>query len=145
MATLEGMSRKSFVVTGKGHKNITALHKSTFEFTKESSLTKRGDCIIAIESNCSAKQFPESFREFLKCGLTYQYIIKVDELSFSGIASGSKELNATNKYSFVIRKSKFVSDRTVGVHSSLAALDLPRSLVTKMKNENKKISIQFLY
>ena len=34
-----------------GHKNITANHKTTLEFTKENSVTKKGDCIIGVNSD----------------------------------------------------------------------------------------------
>ena len=39
------------VITAKGHKNILATNRNTVEITRESHLSKRGDCIIAVASN----------------------------------------------------------------------------------------------
>jgi hypothetical protein len=42
----------------------------------------------------------------------------------------------------VVRKSDFVSDRTLMVHANRAASDLPIELVELLQNPNKKIWVE---
>ena len=41
-------------IEAKGHPNISAKNKKTFEITKENWLTERGDCIVAVGANSYA-------------------------------------------------------------------------------------------
>ena len=43
----------------KGHENVTSKHKKTLEFTKESHLTKNGDCIVGINSTFNLDKIKE--------------------------------------------------------------------------------------
>ena len=36
-----------------GHPNISADHKTTLEFTKDKELTKKGNCIVGVNSDFS--------------------------------------------------------------------------------------------
>ena len=38
-----------------GHENITCRHKTTLEFTKDSELSLKGDCIIGVKADFSLK------------------------------------------------------------------------------------------
>lgn len=49
-----------------GHENIRATHRTTFEITKESTLTKRGDCIIAVSANKALADLNPQFKESLR-------------------------------------------------------------------------------
>jgi len=45
-----------------GHKNITSRHKTTLEFTKDSNLTIKGDCIVGIKADFSL----DKIKDFIK-------------------------------------------------------------------------------
>ena len=45
-----------------GHTNVLGRHKSTFEITKETELSKNGDCIIAVGAD-KGYGFIPGFRE----------------------------------------------------------------------------------
>ena len=49
-----------------GHENITARNRSTFEITKKSSLTRKGDCIIATKASKGAADLSYNFKRFAK-------------------------------------------------------------------------------
>lgn len=52
-----------FKIKTKGHKNISSLHKSTFEITKDKEITPSGDCIIGVSSNYVLDDFPNDLKK----------------------------------------------------------------------------------
>ena len=50
-----------FKLQTKGHKNVTSLHKSTFEVTKDVEIGPTADCIIGTSMDKSMFDFPEEF------------------------------------------------------------------------------------
>ena len=42
------------VVRGKGHKNVTASHPTTIEFTRDSHISPRADCILLVSYGSGA-------------------------------------------------------------------------------------------
>ncbi len=53
----------NFIIQAKGHKNVTSKHKSTFEITKDKSLSMNGDCIIGVDMDKTMDDFPEELKE----------------------------------------------------------------------------------
>ena len=52
-----------FIIKSKGHKNVSSLHKSTFEITKDVEIGPTADCIIGVDMDDSMLDFPEEFKE----------------------------------------------------------------------------------
>ena len=42
-----------------GHKNITAKHPKTLEFTKDKDLSLEGDCILGVNADFDSKKLKE--------------------------------------------------------------------------------------
>ena len=60
-----------------GHENITCRHKTTLEFTKDSELSLKGDCIAGIKADFSIKEirrFIESLGNNKKITITMETI-----------------------------------------------------------------------
>jgi len=131
-----------FTVRAKGHRLISATHKSTFEVTKENYLTERGTCIIGISADHAAKDFPSWLKEYLKNGKEIIIEIRVDDLSDFVRAYGSDKLTFKDDKSFVIRKSNYIDDRTVAIMSNKAAIDIDRRIIELLKME-KEMEIIF--
>jgi len=131
-----------FTVRAKGHKLVSATHKSTFEVTKENYLTERGICIIGISADHAAKDFPNWLKEYLKSGKEIIIEIRVDELNDFIRAYGSDKLTFKDDKSFVIRKSNYIDDRTVAIMSNKAAIDIDRRIIELLKME-KEMEIIF--
>ena len=93
-------------ILARGHENITATHKTTFEITKEESLTRRGDCIIAVSANKAMPDFKPKFKRALKNENAKLIIeIKAGEIREIVRAYGSSQLQLTHPTDMVIRKS----------------------------------------
>ena len=120
------------IFTASGHPNIRATHKTTFEFTKENHLTTKGDCIVGINATFT------NFKE----------ILHKDRLVITIEADGIKErITAQPNPAFsdnkeiVIRKTAFVSSRTLAINADKAAKDLSRELITILKKPETKITV----
>jgi len=133
------------IVWAYGHKNILSTHKTTFEVTKEETLTRRGDCIIAVRATKDAMDICPKFKETAKRENTQvTVIIEADGLKETVKAYGSPRLTFTNPTDIVIRKSTYVCGRTVAIGADKAAWNLSRKLVEKLKDSNQKVKITLI-
>jgi uncharacterized protein len=135
---------KSFkeVILGFGHENILATHRSTIEFTKDSHVTKNGDCILVVSADKGLVDFSTEFKEALRSPHAKLTVtVEVDRLSEQIHAQGNPHLPLTHRVEMVLRKSDYVSERTLAVHADKAAKDLSRELVMKLQSPKQKAKI----
>lgn len=130
------------VLIARGHGNIRSTNKTTLEITKENYVTKRGDCIIAIESTKGAADLNQRFKDAARTeGARITVEIEVDGEKETVHASGSSRLILTDPTDLVVRKSDYVCNRTLAVRADKSAHDLSRKLVEKLQNPNQKAKI----
>jgi len=114
---------------------VRSLHPTTIEITTEEHLTEKGDCIIGVRAAKGCSQLSETLKTALRSEQARVTIrLLVDNESFELTAEGDKGLELSHPHDIVIRRSRFVSGRTLAVGASAAARDIPRSIVTKLKN-----------
>ncbi len=124
-----------YTFTAWGHKNITAKHKRTLEFTKDNELSLEGDCILGVTSNFSLYDL----KELIKEGEKLKMVITVGDISDEVIFDGNPEFN--DEREIVVRIGDFSSDRTFGVKADKACADLKKELVEKLRNPDQKIDV----
>jgi hypothetical protein len=130
------------VIEAYGHQNVQSTHKTTFEITKEADLTKRGDCIVAVNATKGAVDFNPEFKEAArKENAKITVIIEIDGEREIVRATGNPRLLFTHPTDLVIRKSGYICGRTVAVGADKAASDFSRTLVEKMRSPSQKIEI----
>ena len=134
---------KEVVFRARGHPNISATHRSTFEITREDFLTPRGDCIIGVEAELACRDLPATFKEALRS----EDASLVIELEVEGVkevvnARGSPRLSLASPTSMVIRRSDYIDDRTLAIKADKAARDLSRELVNRLKNRDATLTIR---
>ncbi|HVP94473.1 MAG TPA: DUF371 domain-containing protein [Methanoregulaceae archaeon] len=123
------------VITARGHPLVRALHRTTFEVTKEHELTPGGDCIIAVAADKGAKDLSPAFRTVLRKEsatlkttlLCEGYVLEVHSVGGPGISL----LHPTD---LVWRRSMFCCDRTVGNNSDAVALSIPREMISCLRD-----------
>ena len=131
-----------FVIFARGHENIQATHRTTFEITKDSTVTKRGNCIIAVGATKGAVDLPLSFKEAMRSeGAQMTMTIEAGELKEAVRAKGSHQLMFTHPTDLVVRKSNYVCSRTLAIGSDKAANDFSRTLVAKIMDPNQRIKV----
>ena len=108
------------------------------EITKEHELTPRGDCILAVRSEKSARDLSEEFKKLARdrrAVITLE--VRSGDLVFVLRGSGDPRLSFDDPTSLVFRKSAYVDRRTVAVRCDKAAADVPRELVSRLKRREE--------
>ena len=134
--------KASETIFARGHENITSRNKTTLEITKETHLTKQGDCIIALEANKAASDLTPEFKKLAqneKAKITI--IIEANDEVEVVNAYGSPQLSFTHPTDLVARKSDYTCSRTLAIHADKAAKDLPKTLVKKLQNPKQRVKV----
>lgn len=134
--------RATEVINARGHENVTSTNRTTFEITKEMHLTRRGDCIIAIDSNKGASDLNSKFKkaaqkEKAKIAIRFEADGEVEVVN----AWGSPHLTFTHPTDLVVRKSEYVCNRTLAIRADKAAKDFSRTIIEKLQNPKQKVKI----
>jgi len=130
------------VVDARGHENVQSTHGTTFEITKETTLTKRGNCVVAVGATKGAADLNPRFKETAKReSARITITIEAGKVKEVVKARGSRQLSFTHPTDLVVRRSGYVCGRTVAVRADKAASDLTRKLVEKMRDPRRKIKI----
>ena len=125
-----------------GHENILSTHGTTFEITKETTLTEHGDCVIATGATKGAKDLSVEFKEAMKReNAEITITIEAGEAKEVVEARGSSQLLLTHPTDMVVRTSNYVCNRTIAIRANKSARDLSKKLVEKMQVATQKIRI----
>lgn len=129
------------VVRFKGHPNIRATHRTTIELTKEGWLTPKGDCIIGVSADKACADLSQNLKESIRRGSRLRITLAVENEKFQFIAYGNPKLELSDPTSIVIRKSEFISPKTMAIRSEASASDIPRRIVELLKKGRNGIMI----
>ena len=130
------------VIQGFGHENVQATHHGTIEFTKDNDLSLNGDCILVVSVDRSLVELSEEFKSALKRPKSeLTVLIEANNVADEIHALGSPFLVFTHHMEMVLRKSDFLSDRTLAIQADKAAKDISRELVEKLKNPRQSAKI----
>jgi hypothetical protein len=118
--------------TASGHENVLATHSNTLEFTKDTHLTKKGDCIVAVAADYAleeAKKLRDRVKITLRCSGREESLTATINPEFS------------DGHEMVIRKSSFACRRTFAINAEKAAADLSRGFVELLKDPEAKVEV----
>jgi hypothetical protein len=122
-------------VTFRGHPLVRSLHPTTIEVTTEEFLTERGDCIVGVAAAKGCAGLDKRTKEILRRRESMVTLrLVVGDLSFAVTASGDPRLQLSHEHDMVIRRSGFISDRTLAIRADAAAKDIPRQMVNLLRN-----------
>ena len=127
----------------RGHRAVSSTHPTTLELTTEAGLSKNGDCIIAVGSSAGLSDLPEPMKNALSGeACRARLTLKLGIYRFAIEGHGAPGLTLSHPTDMVVRKSGFLSDRTLMVHADRAAADLPRSLVELLQDPGRKVMVE---
>ncbi len=117
----------------RGHRNVTATHRSTFEVTRDAEIGLAADCIIAVAADISAATLSDRFKKAAASDdAQIKMVIRCDGHSDSVTGRGSSQMTFTDMHSMVFRVSNYVCGRTVMIYADKAARNLDRGLVAAL-------------
>lgn len=124
----------SDTIRAKGHPNITARHKTTLQITKDENISKRAHCIIAVSADKAVNDLTAEVKAALKAAAA-KVRVNIWAAHESQVVTGfgSADLTHSDAQDMVLRKSTFVSGRTLMINADKAAADLDRKFVDKLK------------
>jgi hypothetical protein len=136
------LTKRIEIIDALGHELIRSTHRTTFEVTKDRTLTARGDCIIAVGADKGAADLSEDFKTLARrVDADVAITIQADGVAESIRAKGDPRLTFTDPEDIVVRKSTYICGRTVAVKADKAAADLSRKLIKKLTDPNQKVRI----
>jgi hypothetical protein len=119
-----------------GHKNITSSHKNTLEFTKDKEISKIAHCIIGVNADFDLKKLKETIKNKTNLKITIQANNLKEEIN----CITNKEFSDNKE--IVIRRSDFISKRTLGIRCDKTSIDLNKELKEKIKDPEQEIIIK---
>lgn len=122
-------------VSFRGHPMVRSGHATTVELTTEEDLTENGDCIIGVGASKGCLGLDAGVKSGLRReGSEVTLKFTVGERSFEIHARGDPRLQLSHPRDMVVRKSDFISDRTLALKADASARDVPRGMVALLKD-----------
>ncbi|MHA2007430.1 MAG: DUF371 domain-containing protein [Promethearchaeota archaeon] len=126
-----------------GHENILCTHNTTIEITKDNKITKRGDCIVAVNATKSCYDLTPDLKNLIQNGKKLKITLKVEDTQDFFYGFGNKKLSLLDRKNIVFRKSDFICDRTALINCSKSSNELNRELIDLLKHPKNELSIIF--
>jgi hypothetical protein len=128
-----------------GHPNVIGENRKTFEITTEKTLTKRGDCIIAVNASKGPADLSENFKKLARRNDTkITVIVRAGDMEETAVGWGSPKLTYAHEGAFVARKSRFTCSRTLMIRSDKASTDFSRRLIRNLQNPGLQTTITLI-
>lgn len=125
------------VIEFMGHPMIKATHPTTLEVTKDDHVSSRGDCIVGVSADRSLVDLAEEMKAAIRTdGHNVKITLEAAGDSFEFAAKGDPRLTLSSKRDVVIRRSSYACDRTLAVLAAVAAKDIPRRIIHKLRDSN---------
>ncbi len=130
------------VIHARGHRNVTATHRSTFEITVDADISPTADCIIAVCADKGAASLSDAFQKATaKDDAFITAVISCDGHCDTVTGWGSRLMTFTEPRSMVFRVSDYVCGRTVMIYADKPAARLNRDLV-RVLSEGKDATVE---
>jgi hypothetical protein len=127
--------------TARGHPNVQACHKTTLEFTRDSRLTARGDCIAGVAATLAPVGFKAETKAALRAGREFVLQMRAGDMVEEIAGKGHPDLALDDEHEMVFRKSAFVSGRTVLVSCDKASIDLGDGFRAQLVRDGVEIRV----
>jgi uncharacterized protein len=126
-----------------GHPAILSTHPSTLEITTSHELTRRGDCVVAVKSSRAARNLPEDLKRVLSSSSGRgRLALRVGPFEFTVEGRGDPRLTFLHDTDLVVRKSAFISDRTLMIYADKSSMDIPRDMVRLLQDANNRVTVE---
>ena len=130
----------NYTFTAYGHENILSDHPTTLEFTKDTYVTKKGDCIVGIKADFEIEEIKKLIA---KCKKENNYSITIQIETKGNKETVNAQLNPgfSSETEIVIRKSGFLSERTLAIKADKSSKEFSKALIAELKKNTTEIKV----
>ena len=126
----------------RGHLNISSSHRTTVMVTKETDLTPRGDCVMAVGAEKGLRDLDQRLKDAMRrSDAQIRLVLEVGGLEFEITGEGNPRLTLSHPTDMVARKSRYICDRTLMIRADKAACNADKDLVDLLRDENQGVNI----
>ncbi len=126
-----------------GHPAILSTHSTTLEITTSRELTHRGNCVVAVKSSSAGRNLPEDLkRALLSSTGRGRLALRVGIFEFTVEGRGDPRLTFSHDTDLVVRKSAFISERTLMINANKSSIDIPRDMVRMLQDPNNRVTVE---
>ena len=126
-----------------GHPAILSTHPTTLEITTSPDLTHRGDCVVAVRSSSAVRNLPEDLKRVLSSSSGRgRLALRVGPFEFAVEGIGDPRLAFSHETDLIVRKSAFISDRTLMILADKSSMDIPREMVQLLRDPISKVTVE---
>jgi len=133
-----------YTLRARGHPNVTAGHRTTFEVTVDPEIGETADCIIGVSSSDSISTLPDEMKRAIARESSLVRVILRTENGYDEIRGyGHPELTLDHPTDIVCRKSDYICSRTLMIGADKAACDLDENLVRDLR-EGRELTVEII-
>jgi uncharacterized protein len=126
-----------------GHPAILSTHPTTLEITTSHELTQRGDCVVAVRSSGAICNLPEDLKRALSSSSGRgRLALRVGPFEFEVEGIGDPRLTFSHETDLVVRKSGFISERTLMIFADKSSMDIPRDMVRLLQDPTSRVTVE---
>lgn len=126
-----------------GHPAILSTHPTTLEITTSHELTRRGDCVVGVKSSSAIRNLPEDLKRTLSSSSGRgRLVLRVGPLEFEVEGRGDPRLTFSHETDLVVRKSGFISERTLMIFADKSSMDIPRDMVRLLQDPSCRVTVE---
>ena len=131
------------IVYAYGHKNISCMHRTTIEITKDDHLTENGDCILAVGASKGCFNLNNELKNQIWKKNKIKVTLRVGSIEDSFFGFGSEKLKLVDESDIVFRKSDYICERTALINCNKASNQIDRKIITALHNPQTQVELIF--
>jgi uncharacterized protein len=98
---------------------------------------------VAVRSSSAVRNLPEELKRVLSSSSGRGRIaLRVGTFEFTVEGRGNPGLTFSHETDLVVRKSGFVSDRTLMIYADKSSIDIPREMVRMLQDPNSMVTVE---
>ena len=131
-----------FTFKAQGHPNITAGHRTTVMITRDSELTRNGDCIVGVNAEMGLTDLPPQVKAAIRDkDSSVKLTIQAGCLIFQMQGRGHPDLPLDHPDDMVARKSRYICGRTLMIEGDKGACDISPELISVLQEGGREITV----
>jgi len=131
------------IVYAYGHKNISCMHRTTIEITKDDHLTENGDCILAVGASKGCFNLSNELKNQIWKKNKIKVTLRVGSIEDSFFGFGSEKLKLVDESDIVFRKSDYICERTALINCNKASDQIDRKIIAALHNPQTQVELIF--